>query len=603
MRPSGPVRTSLQSRVLTLVGAGVVIALGTLTLLGRSTLLSLEREVRQDQQRLAAGLARELSRAIGDDLRLVAGAAGVSTADLPAALGQTRRHGRLAVAAFTADANGVLLACEPAFECSLVRPDLFIEVSLRAREQGRPCVSDPVTHSDGHLRMAAALPLRPVEGRAAAAVGAIFDPGDRRLTDLLDATDIAPTLHVRLRDGRGTLINQPRATATETSVTRASVSGTPWTVELVDVGPDPAAPVIAFRQQSIWMIPTFAAIAMLLGWGIARSVRAPLVDLTAAAERIARGELSDPIDTDQAAAGGEEIARLAVALERMRGDLEGSIRTIEAANQALEARIADRTRQLASVNARLEERERVRQTLLRQVISAQEDERRRIARELHDETAQTLAALGIGVDVALAACAPGVPEEIATRLRDLRLLVDRMHGELHRMIVNLRPSVLDDLGLPAAIRWFVEHHVTPSGLAVRCEFSGLDGRLPSEVETATFRAVQEALNNVVRHAGAESVLLQGTLADNTLTVEIEDDGVGFDEREVVRTPGSMRGIGLLGIRERMAILGGSAVVDSSPGSGTRVVFSIPVDDVPAAVEKSVHMQDHNPPPSAREART
>lgn len=594
-------RASLQSRVLALVGAGVVIAVGTLALFGRSTLLSLEREVRRDHQRVAASLARELSRAIGDDLRLVAGAAGVSAADLPATLLQTRRYGRLAVAAFAADANGLLLACEPAFECGMVRRDLLIEASRQACEQGRPFVGNPVAHPDGRMRMAAALPLRPIETRAAAAVGAIFDPADRRLTDLLAAADIAPTLRVRLRDGQGTLITQAVEAPAAASVTSAPVGGTPWTLELVDSGPDPAAPVAAFRRRSIWMIPAFAALAMLLGWGIARSVRAPLVDLTAAAERIAHGDLSDPIDTEQAAGGGEEVARLAVALERMRGDLEASIGTIEAANQALEARIDDRTRQLAAVNARLEERERLRQILLRQLISAQEDERRRIARELHDETAQTLAALGIGVDVALAACVPGVPTEVPARLRDLRLLVDRMHTELHRMIVNLRPSVLDDLGLPAAIRWFVEHHVVPGGVTVRCEFSGLDGRLPSEVETATFRAVQEALHNVVRHARAESVLLQGTLADNTLTIEIEDDGVGFDEREVVRAPGSMRGIGLLGIRERMEILGGRTVVESSPGSGTRVVFVIPLDAASPG-EKSVDMKDTDPEPPPLEAR-
>lgn len=582
-------RASLQSRVLALVGAGVVIAVGTLALLSRSTLLSLEREVRQDHQRLAASLARELSRAIGDDLRLVAGAAGLPAADVPSVLGRTRRYGRLAVAAFAVDANGLLLACEPAFECGLLRRDLLIEASRHALEQGRPYVGDPLPHPDGHLRLAAVLPLRPVEGRAAGAVGAVFDPADRRLGDLLNATDIAPTLHVRIRDGRGGVMNQAAAvTAPASTVTTAPVSGTPWTLELVDLGPDPAAPIIAFRRRSLWMIPGFAAVAMLLGWGIARSVRGPLVELTAAAERIARGDLSAPIDTEQAAAGGEEISRLAIALERMRGDLEGSIRAIEQANQALEARIADRTRQLADVNARLEERERLRQILLRQVISAQEDERRRVARELHDETSQTLAALGIGVDVALASGGTAVPAEVSARLRDLRLLVDRMHGELHRMIVNLRPSVLDDLGLPAAIRWFVEHHVAPSGLAVRCEFSGLDERLPSEVETATFRAVQEVLNNVIRHAGAESVLLQGTVADNTLSIEIEDDGVGFDEREVVRTPGSMRGIGLLGIRERMEILGGRAVVDSSPGCGTRVVFTIPLDGagIPPGEEQS-----------------
>jgi signal transduction histidine kinase len=582
------VRASLQSRVLALVGAGVFCAVGALALLSRSTLLSLEREVRHDHERLAASLARELSRAIGDDLRLVAGAAGAAPADLTQALEHTRRYGRLAVAAFAVDATGLLLACEPAFECSLLRSDMLVETARRAREDGRPHVGNAVAHPDGHQRLAAVLPVRAVDGGAATAVGTVIDPSDRRLTDLLTVADIAPSLRVRVRDGGGAPLGTPPVLTSARAVASAPVQGTAWTLDLADLGPDPAAPITTFRRQSIWLVPTFAAIAMLLGWGIARSVRGPLVELTAAAERIARGELAAPIDTDQAASGGEEIGRLALALERMRTDLEASIRVIEGANQDLEVRIAERTRELADLNARLEERERLRQKLLSQVISAQEDERRRVARELHDETSQTLAALGIGVDVALAACGPAVPATVTARLRDLRALVDRMHAELHRMIVNLRPSVLDDLGLPAAIRWLVEHHVAPAGVSVRCEFSGLDERLRPDVETAIFRAVQEALNNVVRHAHAESVLLQAGVADGTLTVEIEDDGAGFDERTVVRTPGSMRGIGLLGIRERMEILGGTALVESQPGSGTRVLLTIPLDPVHTPGEEEVH---------------
>ena len=108
------------------------------------------------------------------------------------------------------------------------------------------------------------------------------------------------------------------------------------------------------------------------------------------------------------------------------------------------------------------------------------------------------------------------------------------------MIVNLRPSVLDDLGLPAAIRWFVEHQVAPAGISARCEFAGLDERLPPDVETAIFRVVQEALNNVVRHADADTVLIQASRADGALTVEIEDDGRGFDESAVVAAPESMQ---------------------------------------------------------------
>jgi signal transduction histidine kinase len=215
------------------------------------------------------------------------------------------------------------------------------------------------------------------------------------------------------------------------------------------------------------------------------------------------------------------------------------------------------------------------------VISAQEEERKRIARELHDETSQTLAALGIGVDVAIADC-PLQADQLHTRLLDTRALVARMHDGIHRMIVNLRPSVLDDLGLAAAIRWFADYQLTPRGIAVRCEFDDLETRLSPEAETATFRAVQEAIVNISRHAAAESVLIQGSVNGGVLEIEIEDDGMGFDPAAVVRSPESLRGVGLLGMQERIEILGGTVKLESSQGQGARVVFSIPIERAVAA---------------------
>jgi signal transduction histidine kinase len=275
------------------------------------------------------------------------------------------------------------------------------------------------------------------------------------------------------------------------------------------------------------------------------------------------------------------VARLAAALERVRVELRASIARIEQARQMLETRVAERTQELAAANARLEDRERLRQELLRQVITAQEDERRRVARELHDETSQTLAALGIGVDLALANCERAGESLARERLLEVRGLVKRMHAELHRMIVNLRPSVLDDLGLAPAIRWFADRQLAAAGIAVRCELEELDeldARLPAELETAVFRAVQEALVNITRHAAADSVLIQGAVIDGRLLIEIEDDGVGFAPAGIVRSPDSLRGIGLLGMQERIEILGGSLEIDSTPGEGTRIVFSVPLHE-------------------------
>jgi signal transduction histidine kinase len=403
----------------------------------------------------------------------------------------------------------------------------------------------------------------------------MIDPGDRRFSDLLQPA-ASPTLRVDVVDSNGHLLASvtPRGATADVSLeTRAAVPDTSWVLHLFETGRDPIAPIDAFRSRSLWLAPSLAAITMLLGWGIARSVRQPIVTLTAAAERIAGGKLDRPIAARPAARGGDEVGRLAIALEEMRTALKHSIETIEESNQQLERRVEERTHQLAQANQSLEERERVRQQLLRKVISAQEDERKRVARELHDETSQTLAALGIGVDMALASCPPETNGQTHRRLEDIRRLVDRMYHELHRMIVNLRPSVLDDLGLAAAIQWFAERQLPK--VAVRCELE-LETRLPSELETAIFRAVQESIVNIARHANAESVLVQGSIEGGMLTVEIEDDGDGFEVEDVVHAHDSMRGVGLLGMRERLEIFGGTLRIDSEPGGGTRVIMRVPV---------------------------
>lgn len=267
------------------------------------------------------------------------------------------------------------------------------------------------------------------------------------------------------------------------------------------------------------------------------------------------------------------------------GDLSDSVRhlrlrsTVFALTLAMLAMVmaAGVTRELASANRRLEERERVRRQLLHRIISAQEDERKRVARELHDELSQSIAALGLAVDAA------GRP--------DLRALVQRINKELHRVIVDLRPAVLDDLGLASAIRWCAER-LASRGIAVRCEIGEIPPSLSPEVETAVFRAVQEAIVNIERHAQADTALIQVYVGPQSqrrrseLVVEIEDDGVGFDPKSVGKDPRSLRGVGMLGMRERIEIVGGALTVESEPGSGTRVVMQVPVEEEPCQAAAS-----------------
>ena len=314
--------------------------------------------------------------------------------------------------------------------------------------------------------------------------------------------------------------------------------------------------VAGFRRRSLWIAPALTGVALLLAWGIVQSVRRPVQTLTDAAERIASGDLSRPIAGDE-----DEIGRLGAALERMRAELQRSIAAVERANAILEQRVQERTAQLSRV--------------LRAVISAQEDERRRVARELHDETSQLVAAMAM--ELHAAGDAPS-----RTRLAKLAMLVDRMHDGLHRIIVNLRPSILDDLGLGPAIEWLAEHQLRHAGIAARSELGELqECRADAAIEIALFRIVQESITNIVRHARASTVLIQGGMTASTdapgrIWIEIEDDGVGFEPLEPAADTETLRGVGLLGMRERVELIGGRLELESSPGAGTRVRVEAPM---------------------------
>ena len=176
----------------------------------------------------------------------------------------------------------------------------------------------------------------------------------------------------------------------------------------------------------------------------------------------------------------------------------------------------------------------------------------------------------MGVEAAMEAVRGGK----TPRLDEVKALAVRTLEDVHRLILDLRPSVLDDLGLLSAVRWYGDRILAPRGVAVRCEFGELP-RLPPEMETALFRMCQETLSNVARHAQATAVLVQVGADRGDVLIDIEDDGKGFDAEEVARREGR-RPWGLLGIRERAEILGGAARVDSSPGSGTHVTIRIPL---------------------------
>ncbi|HSB91089.1 MAG TPA: sensor histidine kinase [Anaerolineales bacterium] len=233
-------------------------------------------------------------------------------------------------------------------------------------------------------------------------------------------------------------------------------------------------------------------------------------------------------------------------------------------------------RHIASLQAaRLEEAQRrqaLRGELLKRVVGAQEAERQRIARELHDETGQALTAIGLGLRGAATSLKQDV-EKTGVTLRKLEHLASQSLTELQRMIADLRPSHLDDLGLPAALRWYGKEIQTRAPLEVTVEVAGESRPIPSEVATALFRVAQEALTNVVKHAQAHQAKVRLVFQASDVSLAVEDDGIGFDPEGLQR--GKRVRWGLLGMEERAALLGGNLWLNSGPGRGTLVEVTIP----------------------------
>lgn len=208
-------------------------------------------------------------------------------------------------------------------------------------------------------------------------------------------------------------------------------------------------------------------------------------------------------------------------------------------------------------------------SLSRRLVQVQENERRHIARELHDDAGQALVSLRYGLR--LLEKEIGAEGPAARHVAELRLRTDAVMDSLHRLAVDLRPASLDHLGLDAALRQYSMSAGTKYGLAVRFKSRGFDGeRLASAVETALYRVVQEAMTNVVRHARATRVDLLVERRGERVIVMIEDDGVGFDQNRLPRTDH----LGLIGLRERAEALDGTLTVESSPGSGTTIVVEV-----------------------------
>lgn len=230
--------------------------------------------------------------------------------------------------------------------------------------------------------------------------------------------------------------------------------------------------------------------------------------------------------------------------------------------------------QRARLFDQVREQEHTRRQLLQRVLVAQEEERRRIARDLHDHAAQMMTALIIQL-AQLSQRAESEDGPMAPSLRKLHDLAQQGLDELRKLVYELRPAILDDLGLGPAVRWYAETYVRPTGVLAEVNVGDLGERLSSEVETVAFRIVQEAVTNALRHARAERIEIRLDRRGTLLLVMVRDNGAGFDAGDAGPRPT----LGLAGMRERAQLVGGSLQVLSVPGVGTTVLARIPLHEV------------------------
>jgi signal transduction histidine kinase len=266
-----------------------------------------------------------------------------------------------------------------------------------------------------------------------------------------------------------------------------------------------------------------------------------------------------------------QVVRAAMAVLIMLSLLQ-SIRAVEVERQKqLIATQQARVDALDRVRLELIRREAMRQELLRRIVIAQEDERARIARELHDETAQMLTAFSLHL-AALRKAAPHSPK-VSEQLVYLQNLSRQMSEGIYRLVRDLRPAQLDDLGLVAALQYLVDEVRQRLELQVSLHIQGERRRLDSFVETVLFRVAQEALTNVARHAEVFSATMDLEFESDQVSLRVTDQGRGFDPMSL---PDSDPGWGLAGMRERAESIGGKLELNSAPGSGTIIKIKVPV---------------------------
>ena len=519
---------------------------------------------------------------------------------------------------FLLDLQGNIVLTYPAGQ--IKRNLMGVPYVRRTIEENKAVISGIHTEEGtGRKVIFVLVPLQDRDGNTIGAVGAEINPTNYILGNIIHAAPIGPDTIIELVDASGVVIasNNPvrigtcsdrnrilgnliatrtkkvmechrcheggqggpgrRDEKTVDMLAFAPLTEAPWGISVRDSQSRVYAPSSTLRRRFVILGLVSIGSALILALGVSRGLVLPIRSLTFATERIAQGNLKEPVS---AVSPRDEIGILSRSFELMRRRLADSLEKIQRSNAELEERVLDRTKELQQSRRRLT-------TLLNELMRAQEDERKRIARELHDETSQSIAALGMSIEIAAIALKEN--ELTPQKIYELRAKVTQLLEGISRIIQDLRPPVLDDLGLESAIRWLLQRHIAEKGahytLTVSDEFQGHMGSDDTLIDSKTvfrlFRIIQEAVINISKHAEASQVSVALDMEDGKVRIEISDDGVGFNVDEVLLgiDMGVNAGYGILGLKERVALLEGTINIVSAPGEGTQVTISIPLSSL------------------------
>jgi two-component system sensor histidine kinase UhpB len=305
----------------------------------------------------------------------------------------------------------------------------------------------------------------------------------------------------------------------------------------------------AAQARDLWLILAFAttgiALSILVNYYIVRAALSPLESLRAFVARVQAGQSLPP---------GQAITHGDPGVCELAATLTSLVQQLEQSNQ-----------QLRSISQR--------------AITAQEAERKRIARSLHDDTAQALSTLIIQLE-RLERQLPAEAEQTQARIAETRALVVDIQAGLRTIVQGLRPSILDDLGLAPAIRWYARANLEQAGIQVQVDVPEEELALPQELTTTLFRIAQEAINNVQRHSGAKKAVITLRKDLGAVYLSVKDDGHGFqvaqDQGEALR----LHQWGLVGIQERVELVGGRFSLTSEPGKGAMLQVCAPLSSAP-----------------------